>query len=131
MVVPTATTRRPAARAAATRAMTARSTTNGSSWSGWSSMRSVVTGLEGGQADVQREVLDGDPRGAQRPVERRGEVQPGGGRRGGPLLPGVDRLVALGVGQRRMDVGRQGRLAVALWRPAPTTPKFSRRFDKD
>ncbi len=35
------------------------------------------------------------------------EVQPGGRRRGGALQPRVDRLVALGVGQRRPYVGRQ------------------------
>ncbi len=46
MVVPTATMRRPAARAAAMRSTTARSTTNGSSCSGWSSTRSTVTGLK-------------------------------------------------------------------------------------
>ena len=61
---------------------------------------------------MQREMLDRDPGGAERAVELGSEVQPGGGRRRRAPQTREDGLVALGIGQRGPDVGRQGRLAV-------------------
>ncbi len=129
MVVPTATTRRPAARAAAIRC-------NGGALD---HERLLVEGvvldaldrhrLEGRQADVKREVLDGDSGGAQRLVERRREVQPGGRRRRGAPQPGIDRLIALGVVERGPDVGRQRRLAVACQQTGERLGRIGRRTD--
>ena len=113
MVVPTATTRRPAARAAAMRARAARSTTNGSSCSGWSSRRSTVTGLKVARPTCSVRCSMATPAARSASSSSGREVQPGGRRRGRALQAGVDGLVALGVGERRPDVGRQGRLAVA------------------
>ena len=61
---------------------------------------------------MQRQVFDGHAGGAQRLVERRREVQTGGRRRGRTTQACVDRLVTLGVVKRRLDVGRQRRLAI-------------------
>ena len=58
-------------------------------------------------------MLDRDAGRQQRLVERRREVQAGGRRRGRAALPCVDGLIALGIVERRLDVGRQRRLAVA------------------
>ncbi len=74
----------------------------------WSSTFGPAQGTKGGQADGQ---VDGVHRRTSLPAASQhlvGEVQSGGrgGHRPGPV--GVHRLVALRVGQRLADVGRQG-----------------------
>ena len=69
---------------------------------------------EGAQPDVELHGPDLGAGGAHRVQELRREVQAGGGGRHGRGPVGIGRLIALGVGQRRRDVGRQGDRAVAL-----------------
>ena len=79
-------------------------------------------GLEGAEADVQRDARDLDAALFELGEDFRGEVQAGGGRGGGASFTGVDSLVALavfrrvGLGLVAVDVGRQRQVADALER---------------
>ena len=65
------------------------------------------------------------PRFAQRQHQLRREVQTRGGGRHRSLDPAVDRLVAFGVGQRLVDIGRQRHLA------GVPQPLLHRRIERD
>ncbi len=109
MVVPTATMRRPAARAASTAAAASSETAYGSLWSGWSARSVDGHRPEGIESDAEGH-LHHLVAGAHPLEQRRGEVEPGGRRGGRPGVAGVHRLVALGIVRRPADVRRQRHL---------------------
>ena len=92
---------------------------------------SSVIGLERVEPDDQLDRRDGDAAGlGSRPSSSVGQVQAGRRRRRRARLGGVHGLVALGVGQRRVDVRRQRDLAVAgRGRRAGRPPSSARRWN--
>ncbi len=80
---------------------------------------------EGVKPDVQRDQGQPDAVLPQPQQQLRGEVQPGRGRSHGAFDPAVDGLVALGIGQRLVDVGGQRHLAGA------PEPPFDGRIEGD
>lgn len=71
-------------------------------------------GAEGVEADVEGDEGELYTQVAEAEEEFWGEVEAGGGCGDGSRLPGVDRLVAFGVGKGGVDVGRKGDLTEVL-----------------
>ena len=107
-VVPTATTRSPAAHARAPRPG------RRSARRAWVVLDPVGgDGAEGAEPDVELDRRHLGTRARQASSSAVGQVQAGGRRGDRPGPAGVDGLVALGVLERAVDVGREGHLAVA------------------